>query len=67
MAAGAKDRWADTQINAQKKLLKTSKKNNVFLFQFINEKGAGGKESSVYKMTRNDKYLVQLYIPKSKY
>ena len=68
MAAGAKDRWADTQINAQKKIGKNSKKiDNAFLFQFINEKGAGGKESSVYKMTRNDKYLVQLYIPKSKY
>ena len=52
----------------KKKIGKNSKKiDNAFLFQFINEKGAGGKESSVYKMTRNDKYLVQLYIPKSKY
>ena len=52
----------------KKKIGKNSKKiDYAFLFQFINEKGAGGKESSVYKMTRNDKYLVQLYIPKSKY
>ena len=43
----------------KKKIGKNSKKiDYAFLFQFINEKGAGGKESSVYKMTKNDKYLV---------
>ena len=64
MAAGAKDRWADTQINAKEKLLrkKIVKKDNVFLFQISTEKGAGGRERSVYKMTWNDKYRYCTYV-----